>query len=262
MPTAPKAPEAAVHANLATALAAFQADLPSVAKGNTAKVPTKAGGSYSYDYADLTDVSAAILPALAKQGLAWLTALDTADDGNIVLRWELMHGASNEQVSGKVPVGRAGQDWQTLGGAVTYARRYCLVAATGVAPGGDDNDGADARAGAPRQQAQPRPQAAIPAASGPLPDDLYRLSSLTSLDDVKAMWRQAAGAGHLGLTIPVADEQGTLVDRPFSDVLTILANRFKAADPEAQEAAAVAAHEATLTAQAPRADEDAPEGDR
>jgi len=35
------------HPNLAAALSAFQAEMPVVPKGKTAKVPTKAGGSYS-----------------------------------------------------------------------------------------------------------------------------------------------------------------------------------------------------------------------
>lgn len=246
--------DASTHKNLASALAAFQADLPQVIKGNTARVTTKTGGSYSYDYADLTDVSAAVLPKLAAQGLAWITALGT--DGNVItLTWMLQHGESGESLSGVVPVGVSGQNWQDLGGSITYARRYCLVSATGVAPGGDDNDGENARAGehqAPRQTPQPP----IAQETGELPADLYRLSSLTTLDDVKAMWFKARDAGHLNLTIPVPDGEGNLVDTPFAVVLTQVADRIKAQDAakieaqdqadanEAAEAAAIAAHEA------------------
>jgi len=168
-----------------------------------------------------------------------------------------LHGESGESLTGTVPVGRPGQDWQSLGGAITYARRYCLVAATGVAPGGDDNDGESASAGAPAQRpAQtPRPQAPIAQETGELPAGLYSLSGIQSLDDVKAVWRTAAGAGHLNLTIGIPDEAGTVIDTPLRDVLTQVAQRFQ--DPDA---AAVAAHEAE-TAQAPRANDDAPQGD-
>ena len=256
MPAASKDATPTAHKNLATALAAFQTNLPTVAKGQTARIPGKEGKSgYSYDYADLTDVSAATLPALAAQGLAWVTALDTHENGGIVLTWSLLHGESGEALTGTVPVGRAGQDWQSLGSAITYARRYCLVSATGVAPGGDDNDGEGASAGAPPQARQARPlapTAPIVQESGPLPEDLYRLSSLDSLEAVKDMYRQARAAGHLKLTIPVPDERGTLIDTSFEDVLAVVAERFKAPAThdhdaeEAAEAAAIAAHEAEL----------------
>src|SRR5690606_21803603 len=43
--------------NLAAALAAVQAQLPEIRKGETAVVPTKSGGKYTYSYANLADVS-------------------------------------------------------------------------------------------------------------------------------------------------------------------------------------------------------------
>lgn len=74
-------------ANLYMALAEFQSVLPSVKKGQTARVQGRDGKSgYSYDYADLTDVTEAILPALANVGLAWVTMVNTADD-QITLDW-------------------------------------------------------------------------------------------------------------------------------------------------------------------------------
>jgi hypothetical protein len=260
--TAVKALGPGQYPNLALALAAFQSTLPSVRKGQTARIQGKEGkASYSYDYADLTDVSEATLPALANVGLAWTTSLDTHENGSLILVWSLLHGESGESISGSVPVGRAGQDWQSLGSSITYARRYCLVAATGVAPGGDDNDGEGAQAGPAAQRQPQRPVAAapIPQATGPLPENLYRLSSLDSLEAVKNMYRQARAAGHLKLTIGVPDEAGTVVDTTFEDVLAVVAERFKAPaevqpNPathdhdaeEAAEAAAIAAHEAEL----------------
>ena len=41
---------------LATALAKVQAGIKPVKKDKTAKIPTKSGGSYSYNYADLSSV--------------------------------------------------------------------------------------------------------------------------------------------------------------------------------------------------------------
>lgn len=128
------------------ALAAVQAAIPHVAKGEKANT-----GSYTYEYADLTAVTKELLPLLGKHGLAF-TAWPTLDDGRFVLAYALVH-ASGEERTGLYPLPEKGTP-QQLGGHITYARRYALCAVTGVAPGGDDNDAA----GAPEMQTA-RPQA-------------------------------------------------------------------------------------------------------
>lgn len=121
---------------LAAALAKVQAQLPHIAKGEKANV-----GQYSYEYADLTAVSKEIMPLLGKHGLAFIAKPTTAD-GKFVLAYSLLH-ESGEREDGTYPLPDKGTP-QQLGGHITYARRYCLCAVTGVAPGGDDNDAAGA----------------------------------------------------------------------------------------------------------------------
>jgi len=124
--------------NLFAALAALQADLPRIGKGETAKVPGKDGKQgYTYKYADLADVSQAVLPRLAKHGLAF-TSKPTLIDGQFVLVYKLTH-ISGETDEGVYPLPSNGTP-QAIGGAITYARRYSLCAVTGVAPDGDDDD--------------------------------------------------------------------------------------------------------------------------
>jgi hypothetical protein len=252
-------------ATFSDALAGFQQGLPTVAKNRTADVRGREGkASYKYDYADLTDVSEVALPLLAANGLSWHCGLDMRDDGSIVIRWELMHGASGEGRTGTLPVGRSGADWQSMGSAITYARRYALCAATGIAPGGDDDDAQAATAGSAQRQAPAR-QAPVATTREYLPEGLYDLSTLTDKTSTLAMYRQARGAGHLPLIIGV-EEQGEMVEQEFGQWLIALGKSFPLT-PEEIEAAAVAAHEAEQaatveTAQAPVADEDAPEGDR
>jgi len=121
------------------ALAAFQAELPRIAKGETAKVDAREGKrSYSYDYAGLDAVSDAVLPALGRHGLAFTCWPTMTDSGRFVLQYELVH-ESGEQKAGTFPLGTSDSP-QTLGGRITYYRRYALMAATGVAPGGEDDD--------------------------------------------------------------------------------------------------------------------------
>lgn len=127
--------------NLTVALAAVQADLPTVGKDQKATVKSDKG-SYTYKYADLAAVSAAILPLLSKNGLAWTTLPTFDEQGRFVLRYELRH-VSGESLVGSYPLPTSGRP-QEMGSAITYARRYALCAATGVAPEDDDDNASTA----------------------------------------------------------------------------------------------------------------------
>jgi hypothetical protein len=124
---------------LFAALASVQAQLPKIGKGQTADT-----GKYTYRYADLADVSQEILPLLGASGLAF-TCRPTILDGQFVLTYSLVH-FSGEREDGIYPLPSSGTP-QQIGSAITYARRYCLCAVTGVAPDSDDDDGAAAEAG-------------------------------------------------------------------------------------------------------------------
>lgn len=145
------------QANLAAAVVALQSDLPELKKDRTATVETRGGGSYTYDYADLYDVSKAILPVLGKHGLSFVAMPTYNDAGRFVLRYVLLH-VSGEQLGGEYPLSDGGTP-QAIGGLITYARRYCLCAVTGLAPEGDDSDAATAQAEAAQSRTAGRRRA-------------------------------------------------------------------------------------------------------
>jgi hypothetical protein len=177
------------------ALAAFQASLPAIAKGETAQIPGKEGRQgFTYHYADLADVSDVVMPNLGKHGLAF-TASPTLDDGKFVLAYTLLH-ESGEERSGTYPLPSSGKP-QDIGGVITYARRYCLCAVTGVAPGGEDNDAAGAT-----EVAMDRPQRTRTRIPGP---DHERLQPRRQPDD------RPAERG------PVPPEQDLWQDQPPGD---------------------------------------------
>lgn len=122
--------------NLTTALAKVQAELPVVGKDQKATVKSDKG-NYTYKYANLASVSAAILPMLAQHGLAW-TTMPTLEDSKFGLRYELRH-VSGETLSGVYPLPTTTRP-QEMGSAITYARRYALCAVTGLAPEEDDDN--------------------------------------------------------------------------------------------------------------------------
>ncbi len=130
---------------LGAALAAASAAMPAIGKDRAATIPTKAGGSFSYRYADLADVLSAVRPALAAQGLSILQSA-RAEEGALLVATRILH-ASGQWVEADGPgVSLAGLDARGVGSAMTYARRYSLVAALGIAPD-DDDDGAAAVSG-------------------------------------------------------------------------------------------------------------------
>lgn len=148
--------------NLATALALVQTKLPTIVKHQTATVKSEKA-SFTYDYADLADVSEAILPLLGDAGLAWICRPTFNAEGKFVLAYSLVH-ISGEREDGYYPLPNSGTP-QAMGAAISYARRYCLCAVTGAAPKGDDDDAASVpKATTAQRQARPRqtPAAATP----------------------------------------------------------------------------------------------------
>jgi hypothetical protein len=129
---------------LAEALSKFQGELDGVAK-------TSQG--YNYQYADLSAVWATIRKPLTKHGLAVTQTTAFTDDGSPVVITTLLH-TSGEWLTGELLVKPLKLDPQSLGSAVTYGRRYGLMAILGVAPEEDDG----AAASKPAKRSKPKQQ--------------------------------------------------------------------------------------------------------
>lgn len=200
------------HANLAEALAAFQAQLPQIRKGNTAQVKSDKG-NFAYDYADLADVSAAVMPLLGNHGLSF-SARPTVGEQGFVLFYKLAH-ESGESEEGVYPLPPAHTPPQQLGSAITYARRYALCAVTGVAPGGDDDDAAAAQsvpAQAPQRRQQPaRAQKIAPTKASR--DWAAAAAKVTSLEALTALAEEAVSLGEMGVKLGEGTVFSTLTER-------------------------------------------------
>ncbi len=123
---------------IAKALAALQAALPVVPKSKTATVRSDKG-NYSYTYADLAEIAPLIYPLLSSNGLSFMSYPTLNSEGRFVLRYELLH-VSGESREGQYPLlDPVSQKPQNVGSAITYARRYCLGAATGLVTEEDDD---------------------------------------------------------------------------------------------------------------------------
>jgi hypothetical protein len=129
--------------SLAAALALLQTRLPKIDKGKTATVKGETAQgkpfSYSYDYADLADVTAHLMPLLGEVGLSFVSMPTLNADGKFVLRYSLIHDSDSEPLTGEYPLPIDIKSPQAMGGAITYARRYCLTAITGAVADADDD---------------------------------------------------------------------------------------------------------------------------
>lgn len=115
---------------LYAALASAQAEFPDIARNRKAVVRMKAGGQYSYNYADLSDVLSAVRPILAANGLA----LMQWPDGNFIAT-TLTHSGGGS-VSARWPIKpmpqRGIDDAQSFQSAVQVAKRYAATALLGI----------------------------------------------------------------------------------------------------------------------------------
>lgn len=92
-------------------------------------------------YADLASVVDAVRPALAPHGLSFIQVCHEWDIGAQV-ETIILHESGEWLSCGKVSVPAMKADAQGFGSALTYARRYGLSAAFGVAPEDDDGHAA------------------------------------------------------------------------------------------------------------------------
>ena len=117
----------------AAALASFQASMPDVEKQATGQAGTR-----TTKYADLAHITDKAMPVLAKQGLSYTASPTLTDDGRFVLRYALLHEGGHRE-GGEFPL-PAEANSQQIGSAISYARRYCLLSVTGIAPKDADDD--------------------------------------------------------------------------------------------------------------------------
>lgn len=92
-------------------------------------------------YADLAACVEAVIDALNANGIA-LVQKQHPTDGGVAVETIFVHESGEQLSAGVLSVPAAKQDPQGYGSALTYARRYSLMAACGIAPEDDDGNAA------------------------------------------------------------------------------------------------------------------------
>lgn len=127
------------------AMAEFKAEAGgiTIAKSKEVKFKTNTGTT-EYVHAELHDITRALVPVLAKHGLSHSWNVSQANTG-ITVECIMSHRAGHsERVAMTAPADASGgkNNIQAIASTKTYLERYTLLAATGMATGGElDNDG-------------------------------------------------------------------------------------------------------------------------
>ncbi len=133
---------------LAKSLSKAQGEFKSILKGSTAKITTKKGGEYSYQYADLATVLNSVMPTVSKHELSicqgstshilkYPIEIDPNQGkyGEVTITTLLIHSSGEwiKNVSVYPYVENGNNDVQAIGSVITFGRRYEVCAILGIA---------------------------------------------------------------------------------------------------------------------------------
>lgn len=105
----------------------------------------KTNPAFRSKYADLGACLEAVEDALLTNGIA-LIQETSLDETGVTVETLFLHESGESMRCGKLHVPASKQDPQGYGSALTYARRYSLITACGIAPEDDDGNAASRKA--------------------------------------------------------------------------------------------------------------------
>lgn len=131
-------------ASIAEALVFIQEHIKQPAKGQTANVTTKNGGSYSYSYSSLEDVQKAIKAAAKGTGLTYVQMPVKPTSSDIGVHTWLLHGNGDKLDCGVFTMTRDGSARMSMaqaeGSVLTFCRRYTLSSIFGITSDNEDGN--------------------------------------------------------------------------------------------------------------------------
>lgn len=137
--------ERAAASEFNRALAAFQAECPSVPRSSRATITTKSGGQYGYSYAELDTIAKTVRPILERHGLSYTWDSVLEPNGLVRCTCTVRHVAGHSQsasFSAPTESSSAMSGAQKHAAALTFARRQSLIQVLGLTTCDPDTDGA------------------------------------------------------------------------------------------------------------------------
>ena len=130
--------------NKSDSIAKLAAALCEAQKTELFALADKINPFFKSKYADLSSVWDAIRSPLTSNGMAITQTMASDSMDGVTIETTLMH-ISGEYISGSLYIKPEKNTPQGLGIAITYGRRYALMAIIGISPEDDDGEGAMAR---------------------------------------------------------------------------------------------------------------------
>lgn len=166
---------------------------------------TSSNPHFKSRYADLSACVEAVIDALNNHGIAMIQRTHD-DDKGVTVETVFIHESGESLEGGRLHVPAAKHDPQGYGSALTYARRYSLMAACGIAPEDDDGNAASGR-NAPKQKpsATIKPEPSTDAAL--IATHVSAMEACAELESLKTTFAEAWKATHGAPAIKNAYDQ-------------------------------------------------------
>jgi hypothetical protein len=148
---------------------------------------TSTNPAFRSKYAKLENCIEAVIDALNENGIMLMQPTHLCEDG-VIVETMFLHESGEQISNGKLHVPATKHDAQGYGSALTYARRYSLLAACGIAAEDDDGEAAA------KSKAAPAKPAPAPAAKAPTKvegkDTEWQLKVVAKPDGDHGEWSQ------------------------------------------------------------------------
>lgn len=157
-------------------------------KGFAPALKTSSNPHFRSKYADLSACVEAVIDSLNENGIALIQTPHESDSG-VIVETIFLHESGESMSGGKLYTPASKQDPQGYGSALTYARRYGLMAACGIAPEDDDGNAAVRAKPDPVKtitEKQAQDLDALITEVGADKTAFLKFAKLTRLDDMKA----------------------------------------------------------------------------
>ena len=169
-------------------------------------------------YADLHSCVSTVLTALNNNGIGLIQTCHESANG-VIVETMFIHESGETINCGKLHVPAIKQDPQQYGSALTYARRYSLMAACGIAPEDDDGNAAAKQAPAktaPANTSKASLAASLPALSNDEINEALRVmgvqTTLESLKNAYGLYYSKASEYQKGILLKRKDEIKSLIE--------------------------------------------------
>lgn len=172
--------------DISAALSAFQGSLEQPKLEKEVKGKTRTGGEYKFKYADLSACVKAAAPALKEHGLS---VTQIISDGKLIT---LLTHTSGQWFKSELLLPTQSADYQSLGSAITYLKRYSYCAILGIVADTDDDANMACGNEAEMQDRKPRSTSQMAFTGAQLQQAIDEMNAVTDEQGFHNVWAKWA----------------------------------------------------------------------